>query len=50
MQNIVLLGRVAALGVIEGVTAERLERAIAASVPPKLLERNLAVYRRALGA
>jgi indolepyruvate ferredoxin oxidoreductase beta subunit len=50
MQNVVLLGRVAALGVIEGVTPERLEKAIAASVPAKLLERNLEVYRRALGA
>ncbi len=50
MQNICLLGRVAALGAIDKITPERLEKAIIDSVPAKLLERNLEVYRRALGA
>lgn len=49
MQNVALLGRVAALGAIDKITPERLEQAITASVPSKLLESNLAVYRRALG-
>jgi len=50
MQNVALLGRVAALGAIDQITPERLEKAIAASVPAKLLERNLEVFRRAVGA
>lgn len=50
MQNVALLGRVAALGAIDKITPDRLEKAIAASVPAALLERNLEVYRRAVGA
>ena len=50
MQNVALLARVAALGAIDKITPDRLEKAITASVPAALLERNLEVYRRALGA
>jgi len=50
MQNVALLGRVAALGAIDRITPERLEKAISASVPASLVDRNLEVYRRALGA
>ncbi len=49
MQNVALLARVAALGAIDKITPARLEKAIAASVPAKLLETNLEVYRRNLG-
>jgi len=49
MQNVALLARVAALGAIDKITPARLEKAIAASVPAKLLETNLGVYRRNLG-
>ena len=50
MQNIALLGRLAAIGAVEGVTADVLENAITATVPPALLEKNLEVFRRALSA
>ncbi len=46
MQNIALLGRLAALGAIEGVTKEVLEQALRENVPPKVLEPNLAVFSK----
>ncbi len=46
MQNIALLGRLAALGAIEGVTTDVLEQALRENVPPKVLEPNLAVFNR----
>jgi indolepyruvate ferredoxin oxidoreductase, beta subunit len=48
MQNVALLARVAALGAIDKITPDRLEKAIADSVPAKLLDTNLEVYRRNL--
>ncbi len=48
MQNVVLLGRVAGLGAIDGLTSERMERALVASVPEATREPNLVVFRRAV--
>jgi indolepyruvate ferredoxin oxidoreductase beta subunit len=47
MQNVALLGRVVGTGVIEGLTAAIAETALAAAVPARLLDENLAVFRRA---
>jgi indolepyruvate ferredoxin oxidoreductase, beta subunit len=47
-QNVALLGCIAGLGVIEGVTAEHLRQALEGSVPPAALEKNMAVFDEAL--
>lgn len=47
MQNVALLGRLASLGVIPGVDAAVLEKALRDTVPPKALEANLAVFHGA---
>jgi indolepyruvate ferredoxin oxidoreductase beta subunit len=47
MQNVALLGRVVGTGVIEGLTMAAAETALAAAVPARLLDENLAVFRRA---
>jgi indolepyruvate ferredoxin oxidoreductase beta subunit len=47
MQNVALLGRIVARGLIEGVTAELTEAALREAVPPKALDANLEVFRRA---
>jgi indolepyruvate ferredoxin oxidoreductase beta subunit len=47
MQNVALIGRVAAAGVIPGVTAAILEQALRETVPSKVLDENLAVFERA---
>lgn len=44
MQNVALLGRVAALGVIEGVDRETLKRALEGSIPQAALDANIAVF------
>ncbi len=47
MQNVALLGRIAATGTIESVTMEVLEQALRETVPAKVLDANLAVFRKA---
>ena len=47
MQNVALLGRVAAIGLIEKVTSEIIEKALADGLPPAVLEKNLAVFKEA---
>ncbi|MCP4678583.1 MAG: pyruvate ferredoxin oxidoreductase [Deltaproteobacteria bacterium] len=47
MQNVALLGRIAATGAIEGVTMEVLEQALQETVPARVLEANLEVFREA---
>ncbi len=47
MQNVALLGRIAAMEVIEGVTVEIVEEALREIVPPKVLEKNLEVFKTA---
>ncbi len=46
-QNVALLGRLAGTGWIEGLSPAGLEAALAAHVPARSLESNLAVFRRA---
>jgi indolepyruvate ferredoxin oxidoreductase beta subunit len=49
MQNSALLGRLAALGLIPGVTVAVAEAAIRSAAPPAALEANLAVFRKTAG-
>lgn len=44
MQNVALLGRIAAADLIEGVTTDVLEKALREVVPEKALESNLEVF------
>ncbi len=46
-QNVALLGRIAGLGIIEGVTADHLREALSKAVPKAALEQNLAVFEQA---
>ena len=46
MQNIALLGRLAALQAIDDVSAAEIERALQQILPPKLLPANLALFHR----
>jgi len=46
-QNAALLGRVASLGVIPGLTKEHVADALSASLPAAAREQNLEVFRRA---
>lgn len=48
MQNSALLGRVAALGVIPGVSAAVIEEVLREIVPPSALEENLRLFAAAL--
>jgi indolepyruvate ferredoxin oxidoreductase beta subunit len=48
MQNVALLGRVVGTGVIENLPPAIAEAALSAAVPSRLLDENLAVFRRAL--
>jgi len=48
MQNVALIGRLVALGLIENVTEEIAEQALRDAVPPKVLDANLAVFKQAL--
>lgn len=48
MQNVALLGRLAATGVIEGVSAEIIEQALRDALPAKALAANLAVFEQAV--
>lgn len=48
-QNVALLGRIAELGLIEGVTADHLRDALISAVPKAALEQNLAVFEEARG-
>ena len=47
MQNVALLGRLAATGAIEGVTVETLKEALNEILPGKIKEANLKVFHRA---
>lgn len=47
MQNVALLGRVASLGIIPGVTAELVERNLREVLPAAVLDANLGVFHRA---
>jgi indolepyruvate ferredoxin oxidoreductase, beta subunit len=47
MQNVALLGRLAALGLVEGLTPALIEEQLAAVLPAAVLEANLAVLRQA---
>ena len=47
MQNVALLGALAAKGLVPGVDLARVEAALREAVPPAVLEANLAVFRRA---
>ncbi len=44
MQNVALLGRIAALGLIEGVSTQVVEDALREVIPEKALDSNLAVF------
>ena len=48
MQNVALLGVLGRLGAIPGVDAAVMERALREGVPPRLLEKNLAVFKQAM--
>ncbi len=48
MQNVALLGCLASVGAIEGVTKNTIEQALCETVPPKVLEANLAVFGNAV--
>jgi indolepyruvate ferredoxin oxidoreductase beta subunit len=48
MQNVALIGRLVALGLIENVDAAVVEKALREAVPPKALDANLAVFEQAL--
>lgn len=50
MQNVALLGRIVARGLIEGVDAALTEAALREAVPPKALDANLDVFRRSIAA
>jgi indolepyruvate ferredoxin oxidoreductase beta subunit len=47
MQNVALLGRLAATGIIEGVSAARVKQALGDALPVKALAANLAVFEQA---
>ena len=47
MQNVALLGRLATLGAIEGVTPAVVQGALEEVVPPRARDANLEVFRRA---
>ena len=47
MQNVALIGRLAARGAIPGVAPEALVDALRAALPPKMQAANLEVYQRA---
>ena len=47
MQNVALLGRIASLGAIEGVTGEIFTQALSGVVPAKAMDANLNVFRDA---
>jgi indolepyruvate ferredoxin oxidoreductase, beta subunit len=47
MQNVALLGRLAALGAVEGLSAAIIEEQLAGVLPAAALEANLAVLRQA---
>lgn len=48
MQNVALIGRLVALGLIENLDAAKAEAALRDAVPPKALDANLAVFQQAL--
>jgi len=48
MQNVALIGRLVALGLIENVDEATVERALRDAVPAKALDANLAVFKQAL--
>ncbi|MCP4605701.1 MAG: pyruvate ferredoxin oxidoreductase [Proteobacteria bacterium] len=48
MQNVALLGCLAAAGAIEGVDENIIEQALRETVPPKVLEANLSVFNNAV--
>jgi indolepyruvate ferredoxin oxidoreductase beta subunit len=48
MQNVALIGRLVALGLIENLTEAIAEQALRNAVPPKALDANLAVFEQAL--
>ena len=50
MQNTAVLGRVAALGLIPGVTAEIIEEQLKNLLKPSTLEENMTVFHQAAGA
>ncbi len=50
MQNTAVLGRVAALGLIPGVTAALIEEQLRSLLKPSALEENMAVFHKAAGA
>lgn len=47
MQNVALLGRVAALGAIEGVDRARLAKVLEGAIPAAALEKNMELFGRA---
>jgi indolepyruvate ferredoxin oxidoreductase beta subunit len=48
MQNVALFARVVALGLIDGLDEQIAEQALREAVPPKVLDANLEVFKRAL--
>ena len=50
MQNTAVLGRMAALGLIPGVTAAIIEEQLRSLLKPSTLEENMAVFQKAAGA
>jgi indolepyruvate ferredoxin oxidoreductase beta subunit len=47
MQNVALIGRIAALKAIEDVTTDIFEQALVNAVPPKVKDANMAVFKEA---
>jgi indolepyruvate ferredoxin oxidoreductase beta subunit len=50
MQNVALLGRLAAIGAIDGVGREVMRKALEGSIPKAAMEANAAVFEQAAGA
>ena len=47
MQNVALIGKVAAMGIIAGFTPETVEGVLREVVPPKVIEKNMEVFAQA---
>jgi len=48
MQNVALLGKIASMNLIEGMTGDILLRVMKSSVPPHALDKNLDVFNKAM--
>jgi indolepyruvate ferredoxin oxidoreductase beta subunit len=49
MQNVAILGRLASMGLIDGVGTEAVERVLAETLAPGVRDANLELFRRAAG-